>query len=499
MKKSIALLLSASLAFGSVPAALAAQTTFSITTDVQAQTKLADDYKSILALFPSDASAPPVDLAKVKAEYVAKFQADVQVVNKQIDDIVSQTLDLAIAGKLSAGQAKQAVDKGLQWYFYNKITNHVRYEAIPLLEKGDTAGASAALDKGIELYANVLEPTAIKRDNYYKDSETPVMTQDTLKTAVEGLRQAAKDGDLVQYSIYRQMFDKTLIKVFHLASLKYAKTAPAAADATAAIELTEGYFFFLPIYGSLSGGSKADADAVLAAFGGGDKTKVNEAAIKHHYAAMFNGKIGGYATRVLTDELPNDKHAAAIEHAMEGNMFLAAQEVLIKEKLGAEAYEEALAHATEYFEAVQAKDLAAANEHVVAYLKIVAQLDGVVFAVGSKELTIDGVKVEVDAASYVNAETNRTLVPMRFISDAIGATVDFDEATQVVKLTKGDQTVELKLGSDEIVVNGEVDADNKLDQTVVTKDGRSFIPLRAVAQLFGNNVFYSNGEVVITE
>ncbi|WP_309119091.1 copper amine oxidase N-terminal domain-containing protein [Paenibacillus sp.] len=497
MKKSIALLLSASLAFGSVPAAFAAQTSFEVTTDVKAQVALSDAYKSILALFPADASAPPVDLAKVKAEYEAKFQADVKVVNAEIDTLVTQTLDLAIKGDLSAGQAKQAIDKGLQWYFYGVITNLTRYEALPALEKGDKAAATAALDKAIELYASVLEPTAQKRDNYYKDYG--VMTVDTLAIAVEGLQQAVKEGDVLTYKIYRQMFDKSLIKVFHLAAIKYAKTAPTAAEATAAIEMTEGFFFFAPIYNSLSGGSKADADAVRAAFGSGDPAQLNEAEVKQRFAAMFNGKIGGYATRVLTDELPNGKHEAAIEHAMEGNMFLVAEEVLIKERLGEEAYAEALDHAELYLAAVEANDRAAANAHVVAYLKIIAQLDGVVFAVGSNELTIDGEAVKVDAASYVNAETNRTLVPTRFISDAIGATVAFDEATQVVTLTKGEQKIELKLGSDEVVVNGTVDPAKKLDQTVVTKDGRSFIPLRAVAELFGKNVFYANGEVVITE
>jgi len=499
MKKSIALLLSASLAFSSVPAAFAAQTSFAVTTDVSAQTALADSYKSILALFPSDASAPPVDLAKVKAEYAAKFQADVKVVNEETDAVITQTLDYAIEGKLSAGQAKQAIDKGLQWYFYRKISGLLSGDVVTALKAGDRAAATAALDQAVELYANVLESTAMKRDDYYKDTATPVMTKDTLATAVKGLQQAVKDGDVLTFQVYRQMFDKTLIKVFHLATLKYAKTAPTADDATAAVQMTEGFFFFLPIYNSLSAGSKADADAVKAAFSGGDKTKVSEAAIKQQYAAMFNGKIGGYATRVLTDELPNGKHEEAIIHAMEGNMFLAAEEVLIKEKLGEKVYAAALSHAEQYLQAVRAKDAQAANEHVVAYLRIVAQLDGVVLKIGEPKLTVDGAEKTVDAASYVNPQTNRTLVPTRFVAEAIGATVDYNEATQVVTIVKAGQTVDLKLGSAEVTVNGAVDPAKTLDQTVVVKDGRSFIPLRAVAELFGNNVFYANGEVVITE
>ncbi|HZG88091.1 copper amine oxidase N-terminal domain-containing protein [Paenibacillus sp.] len=497
MKKSIALLLSASLAFGSVPAAFAAQTSFAVTTDVSAQTSLADKYKAIVALFPAEGEP---DLAEVKAQYEANFQADVKVLNAELDTLITQTLDLAIEGKLSAGQAKQAVDKGLQWYFYLAITDLTRYQALPALEKGDKAAATAALDKAIELYANVLEPTAVKRDNYYLETSTPVEMKDTLATAVKGLQQAVKDGNVLNYKIYRQMFDKSLIKVFHLATLKYAKTAPTAEPAKAQVEMTEGFFFFLPIYGSLSGGSKADADAIRSAFGGGDPSKLSEAAIKQHYAAALNGKIGGYATRVLTDELPGGKHEAAIEHAVEGNMFLVAEEVLIKEKLGAEAYAEALAHAEQYLQAVRNKNAAAANEHVVAYLKIVAKLDGVVLKIGEAQLTVDGAVKTVDAASYVNPQTNRTLVPTRFIAEAIGASVDFNDATQVVTIVKGGQTIELKLGSADVSVNGEVVADKKLDQTVVVSEaGRSFIPLRAVAELFGSNVFYSNGEVVITE
>jgi hypothetical protein len=494
MKKSIALLLSASLAFGSVPAAFAAQTTFHVTTDVQVQTALVESYKSLLGRF----SAEAVDLAAVKAAYESDFQADVQAVNADIDAQITFTLDAAIEGKLSPGQAKQAIDKGLQWYIYNVVTNLTKVDAQKALEAGDKATATASLDQAVELYASVLAPTAMKRDNYF-GTDYGVMTENTLKTAVEGMQQAVKEGKVLNYKLFRQMFDKTMIKVFHLATLKYAKSAPAAEEAKAKIEMTEGYFFYAPIYNSLSAGSKTDADAIRAAFGSGDKTKLNEAAIKQQYAAAFNGKIGGYANKVLTNELPNGKYEAAAEHAMEGNMFLAAEEVLIKEKLGQEVYETAMSHATEYLQAVLNKDETAANAHVVAYLRLIAQLDGVVFTIGSDKLTVDGEEVTVDAVSYVNAKTNRTLVPTRFIAQAIGAAVDYDSAAKVVTVKKGDQTVALTLGSAEVVVNGEVKAEQKLDQTVIVKDGRSFIPLRAVAELFGNSVFYANGEVVILE
>jgi len=48
----------------------------------------------------------------------------------------------------------------------------------------------------------------------------------------------------------------------------------------------------------------------------------------------------------------------------------------------------------------------------------------------------------------------RTLVPIRFISESFGAQVFWDEATSTVTITIGNNVIELKLGNNKISVNG---------------------------------------------
>jgi hypothetical protein len=53
------------------------------------------------------------------------------------------------------------------------------------------------------------------------------------------------------------------------------------------------------------------------------------------------------------------------------------------------------------------------------------------------------------------------------------------------------------VNSDKIVQDGVESTTSILDQPVTIKDGNSFVPLRAVAELFGKKVFYDNGKVII--
>lgn len=56
---------------------------------------------------------------------------------------------------------------------------------------------------------------------------------------------------------------------------------------------------------------------------------------------------------------------------------------------------------------------------------------------------------------YPFTENGRTLVPVRFISENFGAKVDWTEATQTVDITCGDNVISMVLGSKEMIVNGE--------------------------------------------
>ncbi|MFB7155700.1 copper amine oxidase N-terminal domain-containing protein [Lysinibacillus sp. NPDC056232] len=109
------------------------------------------------------------------------------------------------------------------------------------------------------------------------------------------------------------------------------------------------------------------------------------------------------------------------------------------------------------------------------------------------KIKVDGVIVATD----VNPETknNRTMVPLRVISENLGATVNWSDSQ--VTLTKSDIRVILKLNSNTVVKNGQKVS---LDVKPYLKNGRIFVPLRFLAETFDCNVDYKDLTVnVITK
>ena len=79
----------------------------------------------------------------------------------------------------------------------------------------------------------------------------------------------------------------------------------------------------------------------------------------------------------------------------------------------------------------------------------------------------------------------RTMVPLRAVFEAMGATIEWDGSTQTATATRGDTVVILTIGNTSPTVNGQVVT---LDQAAVIVDGRTLAPLRFVAEAFGGTV-----------
>ncbi|OQB15875.1 MAG: hypothetical protein BWY15_00001 [Firmicutes bacterium ADurb.Bin193] len=68
-------------------------------------------------------------------------------------------------------------------------------------------------------------------------------------------------------------------------------------------------------------------------------------------------------------------------------------------------------------------------------------------------ITIDGKPQTFDPPAMI--QNDRTMVPMRAIFEIMGATVDWDETTSTVTATKGNTTITLTIGSTEAKLNGQ--------------------------------------------
>ncbi|SMP57170.1 Copper amine oxidase N-terminal domain-containing protein [Anoxynatronum buryatiense] len=91
----------------------------------------------------------------------------------------------------------------------------------------------------------------------------------------------------------------------------------------------------------------------------------------------------------------------------------------------------------------------------------------------------------------------RTLVPLRFIGEALGAAVEWSHTDRRVTYTLGDQVLQLTINSNEANLNGQTIT---LETAPVIAGGRTLVPLRFVGETLGFEVEWvgSKRMVVIT-
>lgn len=95
----------------------------------------------------------------------------------------------------------------------------------------------------------------------------------------------------------------------------------------------------------------------------------------------------------------------------------------------------------------------------------------------------DGEKISFDVPPQTI--NNRTMVPIRAIFEAMGATVTWDDNTQTAVCTKDGTTVKMTVNNTTEYIN---DVAHEMDVTPVVIDGRTLAPARYVAEAFGYHV-----------
>jgi alpha-tubulin suppressor-like RCC1 family protein len=90
-------------------------------------------------------------------------------------------------------------------------------------------------------------------------------------------------------------------------------------------------------------------------------------------------------------------------------------------------------------------------------------------------------------------ENGRTMVPLRFLGEQLGAVVRFDSAKKEVTVTKGTVTVQLRLGDKaaRISQEGAVLRTVALDVPARAMHGRTVVPLRFVSEALGATVIWT--------
>ncbi len=123
----------------------------------------------------------------------------------------------------------------------------------------------------------------------------------------------------------------------------------------------------------------------------------------------------------------------------------------------------------------------------VIYQPKTVPVQELILTIGEKTATIAGRTYELDVAPYVQPGSDRTMVPVRFISEGLGATVEWLADSEQVRITDGVRMILLAIDSNIAYVNDEAIA---LDAAPQIVQDRTFVPLRFISETLGASVDY---------
>ena len=120
----------------------------------------------------------------------------------------------------------------------------------------------------------------------------------------------------------------------------------------------------------------------------------------------------------------------------------------------------------------------------IASKQTIKEKTEVVITIGSKimERAINGVndKIMMDIAPFI--EENRTMLPIRFVAEALGFKVEWDHENRTVILMDKENVVKIPVDTNQIIVNGKV---YESDVKPVLKDNRTMLPVANIARALG--------------
>lgn len=126
---------------------------------------------------------------------------------------------------------------------------------------------------------------------------------------------------------------------------------------------------------------------------------------------------------------------------------------------------------------------------VVNFGDVAAAQKPLTMFIGATNYMVGGQPAVTDAAPFI--ENGRTYVAVRPIGDALGATIDWDAATQTVTLTKPGEVVTIVIGAATIKVDrAGVVTEYPTDAPAQIKNGRTYLPFRAIGEAMGYEVNY---------
>jgi hypothetical protein len=331
------------------------------------------DYKAIMAELGKMKEEKEVDWNLVESTYGNTLKA----VTGDLDVFITSGINAGKNGELDQNIARQLIDKGTQSYFYQK-QKALHGDVATALEAGDQVKVETAFAELKHLINEVIIPTAEKRDGYYELAGEDSIVEN-IQNGLALQEEALASGNIDDFSVYKQITDKSVYRSYYLASNSYAKKIAQAVsegktdETELKIMQAEALGFYQAIKGSLSGGDEEAANKLqdLFDFSKTEAATLNPDEVSNLFTKAFIGKVTGYHEKVVKSLEAGEITTARVQ-SMEGNVFMKDIELVLNEKLGEEKTSELLDHAQKWFEAItseNAEEAAKHSEMIVPVLK----------------------------------------------------------------------------------------------------------------------------------
>jgi hypothetical protein len=138
------------------------------------------------------------------------------------------------------------------------------------------------------------------------------------------------------------------------------------------------------------------------------------------------------------------------------------------------------------------------NKTKVTFYAVVVAKNKVELRIDNPQAKINGEVKTLDAAPFIM--NGRTVVPLRFIGEALGAEIGWDNAQRMVSYKLGKEILYFWIDKPEakIVIGPLFSKPIPLEAAPIIKGGRSFVPVRVVSELLGAAVGWDGTTRTVT-
>ncbi|TYQ16043.1 UNVERIFIED_CONTAM: copper amine oxidase-like protein [Acetivibrio alkalicellulosi] len=104
-------------------------------------------------------------------------------------------------------------------------------------------------------------------------------------------------------------------------------------------------------------------------------------------------------------------------------------------------------------------------------------------------VVVNGNRIDFpDAQPFIDSN-GRTQVPVRFVSEALGANVGWEQSTRTVSIVHTNKRIEIAIGKKEFTIDG---IKNEMDTEALIKGDRTFVPIRFISEGLGAKVTWDD-------